>query len=165
MIETKYLLLNRKVGLNDNNIRALDKRCPKLRVLDICDNENVTYRGLVAISNGLLFLECLALPDSVGNELGLPQCSVIDGVEQMLPYTVNLSKLQALKSMKSLKELLIRYNSDLNEYQSILQSEIPHLNKHEGSKSFKVALTNTNDFRGVEFCPICLQYEQPTLQA
>ena len=51
-----------KVGLNDNNIRALVKRCPKLRVLDIRDNENVTYQGLVAISNGLLFLECLALP-------------------------------------------------------------------------------------------------------
>ena len=104
------------------------------------------------------------LPDSVGKELGLPQCSVIDGVEQMLPYTINLSKLQALKSMKSLKELLIGDNSDLNEYQSILQSEIPHLKKHEGSKSFKVAMTNTNDFRGIEFCPNCLQYEQPTYE-
>ena len=100
MIETKYLLLNRKVGLNDNNIRALDKRCPKLRVLDICDNENVTYRGLVAISNGLLFLECLALPDSVGNELGLPKGTWNN---EILPYTINLPKMQALKSMKTLK--------------------------------------------------------------
>ena len=138
------------------------KRCPKLRVLDIRENENVTYQGLVAISNGLLFLECLALPDSVRNELGLPQCSLIDGVEQLLPYTINFSKLQALKSMKRLRKLLIGHNSDLNEYQSILQSEIPHLKKHEGSNSFEVAVTNTNDFRGVEFCPNCLQYGKPT---
>ena len=151
-----------KIGLNDKNIRSLVKRCPKLRVLDIRDNENVTYQGLVAISNGLLFLECLALPDSVGNELGLPQCSLVDDVVQVLPYTINLSKLRALKSMKRLKKLLIGYNSDLDEYQNILQSEIPHLEKHEGLESFEVAVTNTNGFRGIEFCPNCLQYEQST---
>ena len=154
-----------KVGLNDNNIKALVKRCPKLRVLDIRENENVTYQGLVAISKGLLFLECLALPDSVRKELGLPQCSYIAiDVVQVLPYTIDLNKMQALKSMNRLKKLLIGYDSDLNEYQNILQSEIPHLEKHEGSNSFEVAVTNTNEFTGVEFCPNCLQYEQPTYE-
>ena len=164
-----------KVGLSDKNIRALVKRCPKLRVLDIRENENITYQGLVAISDGLLFLECLALPQSVGNELGLPQCSFIDNALKVLPYTINLSKLHALKSMKRLKKLLIGCISDWNEYHNIwsniLQSEIPHLEyqnilqseKHEGSNSFEVAVTKTNDFRGVEFCPNCLQYEpEPT---
>ena len=33
-------------GLNDDNIRVLVKRCPKLKVLDIRTNEKMTYNGL-----------------------------------------------------------------------------------------------------------------------
>jgi hypothetical protein len=55
-------------SLSDNNIRVLVKRCPKLTVLDIRSNEKVTYQGLVAIIEGLHFLEYLGVPDSIGNE-------------------------------------------------------------------------------------------------
>ena len=59
-------------GLNDNNIKALVKRCPKLKVLDIRGNDKVTYQGLVSISDRLQFIEYLGLPKSIETELGLP---------------------------------------------------------------------------------------------
>ena len=137
-------------GLNDNNIRALVKRCPKLKVLDVRYSKNVTHQGLVAISNGLLFLECLALSKSVGNELGLPGFEWINGVVKISPYNINGPKMDALKSMGTLKELLIGFNSASNEYQSILKSEIPQL-RISVSNDFGVASTIKKDFRAIQF--------------
>ena len=136
-------------GLNDKNIRALVKRCPNLKVLDIRSNEKMTYKGLVAIIDGLNFLETLGLPDSVGDELGLPD-------------NVNLPRLRRLKSMKKLKELLIGENDF--EYQSIFEKEIPPIRQHTGGQvtgcgcTFEVAMTDLNHFRDLEFCPNCLEY-------
>ena len=124
------------------------KRCPKLKVLDIRRSQKITYHGLVAIIDGLHFLEYLGLPKSVGNELGLPETHWINGVEKILPYTINLPKMDALKSMRTLKELLIGYNSYSNEYQSILKSEIPQL-RINVSNGFGFALTNKEDFRAI----------------
>ena len=140
--------------------RALVKRCPKLKVLDIRSNELVTYQGLVAIIEGLPSLEYLGLPDSVGMELGLPSFNDID-----------LSKMRRLKSMKNLKELLIgdyHKNSDYSkECQSILKREIPHLRKHVGGQIFtdccndlEVAVTDFKEFRIIKFCPICHEYDK-----
>ena len=149
-------------GLNDNNIRALVKRCPKLKVLDIRSNVKVTYQGLVAISEGLHFLEYLGLPERVENELGLPK---VTWDNKILPYTINLPKMQALKSMKTLKELLFEDNSCSEEYQSILKKEIPHLRKYDEnslchSNTFEVAVTDTKDFRVLKFCPNCNKYDK-----
>ena len=149
-------------GLNDNNIRALVKRCPKLKVLDIRYNELVTYQGLVAIIEGLPSLEYLGLPDSVGDELGLPPANTA-------PY--NLSIMRGLKSLKNLKELLIgdhHEDSDYSkEYQSILKREIPHLREHVGGQIFtdccndlEVAVTDFREFRRIKFCPICHEYDK-----
>ena len=57
-------------GLNDENLRKLVKRCPNLKVLDIRTNEKLTYQSVVAITEGLHFLEHLGLPESVADELG-----------------------------------------------------------------------------------------------
>ena len=133
-------------GLNDNNIKALVKRCPKLKVLDIRSNENVTYQGLVAIIEDLPSLEYLGLPDSIGEELGLPN-------------DIDYVKIGRLKSLEKLKELSI---GDLNnslheEYQSILEIEMPHLKKYndDDSRQFEVAEINTEEFKSVTFCPNC----------
>ena len=138
-------------GLNDDNIRALVKRCPKLKVLDIRSNEKMTYRGLWDIIEKLLFLEILALPDSIGAELGLPD-------------NINLNRVRSLRSMKKLKELLIGENYS-DKYQSTYLREIPHLRRHNGGQIIKtahydleVAMTDTKDFKEVEFCPNCLEY-------
>ena len=139
-----------EIELNDNNIRALVKRCPKLQVLDIRPSGKITYHCLVAIIDGLHFLEYLGLPESVGNELGLPGTHRINGVEEILPYAINLPKMDALKSMRTLKGLLIGYNSCSNEYQSILKSEIPQL-RINVSNGFEVASTNEKDFRAIKF--------------
>ena len=138
------------------------KRCPNLKVLDIRSNVKVTYQGLVAISDGLHFLEYLGLPERVENELGLPK---VTWDNKMLPYTINLHKMQALKSMKTLKELLFEDNSCSEEYQSILKKEIPHLRKYDMnslgySNTFEVAVTDTKDFRGIKFCPNCNKYDK-----
>ena len=134
-------------GLNDNNIRALVKRCPNLKVLDVRSNQKMTYKGLVAIIDGLHSLEILGLPDSVGDELGFPD-------------NVNLSKLHRLKSMKKLKELLI----EENDYRSIFEKENSPIREHTGGQvtgagcDFEVAMADINDFRDVQFCPNCLEY-------
>ena len=146
-------------GLNDNNIKALVKRCPKLKVLDIRTNELVTYQGLVAIIEGLSSLEYLGLP-SIVIELGLPHFDNID-----------LSKLHRLKSMKNLKELLIGDYEEDSDYskvqQRILKREIPHLREHVGGQiftdccnDFEVAVTDFKEFRRIEFCPICHEYDK-----
>ena len=137
-------------GLYDNNIRALVKSCPKLKILDIRCNENVTYQSLVAICDGLHFLECLGLPDSIGDELGLPN-------------NINLSKMDTLKSKETLKELRIGNCKagnwgNCNYNQSILMWEMPHLRKHNCYHDFEVAMINREDFRRVECCPICHEY-------
>ena len=123
--------LARKVGLTDKNLGALVKRCPKLRVLDIRDNDNVTYQGLLAISNGLHFLEYLGLPTSVGIEFGLPQFTWIEfpvSKFQMLPYTLQVHKMQPLKLMKTLKEISLSHEMPYpEELQSLLRKEIPQL--------------------------------------
>ena len=77
-------------------------------------------------------------------------CVKINGVEESLPYTINLPKMDALKSMRTLKELLIGYNSFSNEYKSILKSEIPQLRIND-SNTFEVALTNKKYFRAIKF--------------
>jgi hypothetical protein len=65
-LTSNILKLDIRYGkINDNNIRALVKKCPKLKVLDIRDNENVTYQGVVSIIESLNFLECLGLPESI----------------------------------------------------------------------------------------------------
>jgi hypothetical protein len=119
-------------GLNDDNIRALVKRCPKLKGLDIRSNEKMTYRGLWEIIENLLFLEILALPESIADELGLPD-------------TVNLNKVRSLKSMKKLKELLIGDEDiwDIGgvECKRILVKEISHLRKYNGNCDLEVAMT------------------------
>ena len=67
--------------------------------------------------------------------------------------------------MKKLRELLIGDNSSSKDYQSILKREIPHLEIHTGQNQFnrsnylEVADTNTKDFKGIKFCPNCLEYE------
>ena len=127
-------------GLNNENLRKLVKRCPNLKVLDIRSNEEITYQGLVAITEGLHFLEYLGLPEGIADELGLPN-------------NVNLPKLRSLKSLKKLKELLIG-DQDIwdiigDEYHSFLRKEIPHLRKHKGigfSNNLEVAMTDTTDF-------------------
>lgn len=78
--------------------------------------------------------------------------------------------MNVLKLMKKLRELLIGDNSSSKEYQSILKKEIPHLEIrlleiHTGQNQFnslnylEVADTNTEDFKGIKFCPNCLEYE------
>mgnify|MGYP001217124361 FL=1 len=139
-------------ALNDNNIRALVKRCPKLKVLDIRCNENVTYQGLVAIIEGLHFLEYLGIPDSLANELGLPN-EDID-----LESNIDMSKMCKLKSMKNIKEFLIGDVDRTDECKNIMKSEMPHLivRKFVGkSYDFQVAVTNTEDFERFDFCPNC----------
>ena len=127
-----------------------------MKVLDIRSNEEITYQGLVAITDNLHFLEYLGLPESIGDELGLSD-------------NINLPRLRSLKSMKELKELLIGdYDVwDLGgvEYKSILEREITHLRRHNGGQIIKtahydleVAMTDTKDFKEVEFCPNCLEY-------
>ena len=135
----------------------LVERCPNLKVLDIRSNEQITYQGLVAIIENLRSLEYLGLPESIADELGLPN-------------NVNLPRLRSLRSMKKLKELLIG-DQDIwdiggDEYKSILEREIPLLRRHNGDQMIKnipndleVAMTDTEDFKEVEFCPNCLGYE------
>ena len=148
--------------MNDNNIKALVKRCPKLKVLGIRSNDLVTYQGLVAIIEGLPSLEYLGLPDSIGEELGLPPANTA-------PY--NLSKMQRLKSLTNLKELLIgeyyEDSDDSKEFQRILKREIPHLREHVGGQiypdrcnDFEVAVTDFKEFRRIKFCPICHEYDK-----
>ena len=128
----------------------LVERCPKLTVLDFRSNEKVTYQGLVTIIEGLHFLEYLGVPDSIGNELGLP--NHWDGLQE----NIDLIKMDRLKSMKNLKVLLIGGLGRNDECQSILKREIPQLREYIGdSYKFEVAVTNTEDFRRVEFCPNC----------
>ena len=137
-------------SLNDNNITVLVKRCPKLTVLDIRSNEKVTYQGLVTIIEGLNFLEYLGVPDSISNELGLP--NHWDGLQE----NIDLIKMLRLKSMKSLKVLFIGDPRRNKKCQSILKREIPQLREYVGdSYDFAVAVTDTEDFRSVEFCPNC----------
>ena len=151
------LEIGSRQGLDDKNIRALVKRCPNLKTLDIRSNEKVTFQGLVAISDRLHFLEYLGLPESIGDELGLFE-------------NINWSKMCCLKSMKNLKELLIG-DDDIwdiigDEYQGILKREIPHLRKHNGGQinqacdyDLEVAMKDTEDYKGIKFCPICFEYE------
>merc|ERR1712083_1094290 len=101
--------------------------CPKLKVLDIRTNEKLTYHGLWEIIEKLLVLEILAVPDSIGAELGLPD-------------NMNLDRVHSLKSMKKLKELLIGEN-DSDEYQTIYLREIPRLRKYNGNCDLEVAMT------------------------
>ena len=137
--------------LNDNNIRVLVKRCPKLTVLDIRSNEKVTYQGLVAIIEGLHFVEYLGVPDSIGNELGLPNMAALG-----LPENIDLIKMGRLKSMKNLKVLFIGGPRRNKKCQSILKREIPQLREYTGDPyDFAVGVTDTEDFRSVEFCPNC----------
>ena len=111
----------------------------------------------------LCFLEYLALPNRVGNELGLPMFDWIDDrIWQNLPYTINLSKMSVLRSIKTLKELLIGDSTDSEKDQNILRREIPHLKKFDHSSvgysnSFEVAVPNTEDFK---FCPNCNKYDK-----
>ena len=149
----RKLNINGLDGLTNENLMKLVKRCPNLKVLDIRGNEKVTFLGLVAIIEQLHYLEYLGLPESIETELGLPN-------------NINLSKMGRLKSMKNLKELLIGDDSEDDEYQNILKREIPHLRKHEGGQIFRnmyndleVAMTNTKDYRGVQFCPNCHEYK------
>ena len=79
--------------------------------------ERYLIQGLVAISEGLLFLESLGFSKTIEDELGLPN-------------NINLPKMEKLKSMKNLKELFIGFLSNTAEYQSILEREIPNLRKH-----------------------------------
>ena len=129
-------------GLNDYNIKGLVERCPKLKVLDIRSNEKITYQGLVAISDGLHFLEVLGLPFSVGDDLGLPD-------------NINLSKMSKLRSMKTLEELFI--GDHFNEIQDILKREIPHLRNLNNADHDDTLVANakTNDYKWVKFCPNC----------
>ena len=53
-----------------------------------------------------------------------------------------------------------------DKYQSILKREIPHLRKHNGGQinqacdyDLEVAMNDTEDYKGIKFCPICLDYE------
>ena len=131
-------------GLNDYNIKRLVERCPKLKVLDIRSNEKVTYQGLVAISDRLHFLEVLALPFSVGEDLGLPD-------------NINLSKMSKLRSVKKLEELFI--GDHYNEYQDILKSEIPHLNADYDDTFVANANYKYTDYKEVKFCPNCHESE------
>ena len=133
-------------GLNDDNIRALVKRCPKLKVLDIRSNEKMTYHGLWAIIERLLFLEILALPNSIGDELGLPD-------------NVNLNKVHSLKSMKKLKELLIGDNMS-DEYQSSYLREIPRLRQYNGNCDLEVAMKMVKNSKWVKFCPNCHNFDK-----
>ena len=128
------------IGLINENIIKLVERCPNLKVLDIRSNEEVTYHGLVAITEGLNFLEYLGLPNGIAEELGLPS-------------NVNLPKLRSLKSLKKLKGLLIG-DQDIwdiigEEYHSFLRKEIPHLRKYTGKgfpHDLEVARMDTKDF-------------------
>ena len=122
---------------NDNNIRRLVERCPKLKVLDIRFNGKFTYQGLVAITDGLHFLEVLGLPRSFLDELGFPD-------------NINLSKLRKLRSLKKLEELFIGWNF-FDTVQSILKREIPQLKNSPKLKDIQVATTNTDDYRRVKF--------------
>ena len=144
-------------GLKNENLMKLVESCPNLKVLDVRSNEQITYQGLVAIIENLSFLEYLGLPESIADELGLPN-------------NVNLPRLRSLRSMKKLKELLIGDQDiwDIGgvEYKSILEREIPLLRRHNGDQMIKnipndleVAMTDTEDFKEVEFCPNCLGYE------
>ena len=133
-------------GLNDDNIRTLVKRCPKLKVLDIRSNEKMTYHGLWAIIERLLFLEILALPNSIGDELGLPD-------------NVNLNKVHSLKSMKKLKELLIGDNMS-DEYQSSYLREIPRLRQYNGNCDLEVAMKMVKNSKWVKFCPNCHNFDK-----
>ena len=133
-------------GLNDDNIRVLVKRCPKLKVVDIRTNEKMTFNGLWEIIEKLLFLEILAVPDSIGAELGLPD-------------NINLNRVHSLRSMKKLKELLIGENYS-DKYQSIYLREIPRLRKHKGSLDLEVAMTKIKTFKRVKFCPNCHHFDK-----
>ena len=147
--------LDRITGMNDNNVRALVKRCPQLRVLDIRYNEKLTYQGLVAIIEGLHFLEYLGIPDSIANELGLPNMAALGRRSN-----IDSLKMCKLKSMKNLKAVLVADPDRTDECKSILKEEIPQLRNCDPGKiftdyDFEVAVTNTEDFRRVEFCPNC----------
>ena len=112
-----------------------------------------------------LFKSVKKFTKSVENELGLPELTWNNGVEQTLPYSINFPKMQALKSIKTLKELLIGDSSCSNAYQSILKKEIPHLRKYDMnslcySNTFQVAETDTKHFRGIKFCPNCNKYDK-----
>ena len=147
--------LDRDKGLNDNNIRALVKRCPQLKVLDIRYNEKLTYQGLVSIIEGLHFLEYLGVPDSIANELGLPNMAALGRRSN-----IDLVKMGRLKSMKNIKAVLVADPDRTDECKSILKEEIPQLKNCDDGElftkyDFEVAVTNTEDFRRVEFCPNC----------
>ena len=134
--------------MNDYNIKGLVERCPKLKVLDIRSNEKITYQGLVAISDGLHFLEVLGLPFSVGEDLGLPD-------------NINLPKMSKLRSVKKLEELFI--GDHYNEYQDILKREFPHLRNLNNADHDDTLVANANyiytDYKLVKFCPNCHESE------
>ena len=152
--------LDRTTGMNDNNVRALVKRCPQLRVLDIRYNEKLTYQGLVAIIEGLHFLEYLGIPDSIANELGLPNMAALGRRSN-----IDSLKMCKLKSMKNLKSVLVADPDRTDECKSILKEEIPQLRNCDPGKiftkyCFEGAVTKTEDFKRVEFCPNCHECDE-----
>ena len=85
------------------------------------------------------------------SRLGLPNMAALG-----LPENIDLIKMGRLKSMKNLKELLIGNSRRNEKCQSILKREIPQVREYVVDFYYSgVAVTNTEDFRKVEFCPYC----------
>jgi hypothetical protein len=78
-------------SLDDITLCSLVKRCPKLKTLDISAT-NTTWYGICAIIDNLHFLEELALPIQIREELGFPD-------------NIDLVKMEKLRSMKQIKRL------------------------------------------------------------
>ena len=105
---------------DDNALCKLVKRCSKLQMLDIGSTE-VTWDGLSAIIDNLRYLECLAVPSKIGEELGLGN-------------KIDMLKMEKLRSMKELKCLLIgefEYDDENRKYQEMLVEEMPQLIRPE----------------------------------
>ena len=95
-------------SFDDIALSSLVKRCPKLQTLDIRDT-NTTWYGICAIIDNLHFLEELALPIQIMEELGFPD-------------NIDLGKMKKLRSMKQIKRLHIGFGGSL-----IFEEDLPRL--------------------------------------
>ena len=131
---------------DDNALCKLVKQCSKLQHLDIRGTK-VTWNGVSAIIDNLHFLECLALPSKIGEELGLAT------------NKIDMLKMEKMRKMKQLKYLLIDsvnyldemlYSMDKINNHNMLANEMPQLINSEDS-IFEVATIDYSGHKQVEF--------------
>ena len=132
-------------SFDDSALCSLVKRCPKLQTLDIRDT-NTTWYGICAIIDNLHFLEELALPIQIMEDLGFPD-------------NIDLGKMKKLRSMKQIKKLHIGFGL-LDPFGSLIfEKDLPRLIPIDfGETIAKVSGSNFRemvDLPSMKLCKLC----------